>query len=366
MTSHVLPEQVSSIRTTVPYTLGRVGTLMTPEPGNPHEAEGVLNPASGCGPDGQLYLLPRLVAAGNVSRVGLATIDLVDGVPTGVSRLGVVLAPETGWEQSPSHSGVEDPRVTFVPMLGRFLMTYVAYGPLGPRPALATSVDLLTWNRLGPLHFEYQEQLHVDLNLIPNKDVVFFPEPVPGPGGELCFAALHRPMWDLDWIVPGAGSPLPTGVTDDRPGIWISYVPVAAAIQNVAAMTHLGSHRLVAMPEYDFEALKIGAGPPPIRVPEGWLLIHHGVSGDLVPGVDQQQAAHYAAGAMILSAGDPSVVLARTAKPLLAPAIGAEINGVVPNVVFPTAIEQIDGRTFVFYGMADSQIGVATLDRSEE
>ncbi|WP_354528848.1 glycosidase [Nakamurella sp. UYEF19] len=339
---------------------------MVPDPGNPDEAEGVLNPASGRGPDGQLYLLPRLVASGNVSRVGLATVDLVDGVPTGVSRRGVVLAPETGWEQSPSHSGVEDPRVTFVPMLGRFLMTYVAYGPLGPRPALATSVDLLSWKRLGPLHFEYQEDLDVDLNLIPNKDVVFFPEPVPGPDGELCFAALHRPMWDLDWIVPGAGSPLPTGVTDDRPGIWISYIPVAAAIQNVSAMTHLGRHRLVAMPEYDFEALKIGAGPPPLRVPEGWLLIHHGVAGALVPGVDQQQAVHYAAGAMILSAGDPSVVLARTAKPLLEPALGAEINGIVPNVVFPTAIEQINDRTFVFYGMADSQIGVATLDRSEE
>ena len=346
----------------MPYTLTRVGTVMEPEPGNTQETEGVLNPGSGWGPDGRLYLLPRLVASGNVSRVGLARVNIAHGVPTGVTREGVVLSPDAGWERSPSHAGVEDPRVTFVPSLSRFLMTYVAYGPLGPRPALATSTDLRTWKRLGPLHFEYQESLDLDLNLIPNKDVVYFPEPVPGPDGEPCYAALHRPMWDLDWIVPGAGMPLPAGITDDRPGIWISYVPVAAAQREVSALAHLSGHRLVAMPEYAFEALKIGAGPPPVRVAEGWLLIHHGVSGTIVAGIDQQKNARYAAGAMILSADDPSMVLARSADPLLQPETGAEIDGIVPNVVFPTATERIEGRDFVFYGMADSRIGVATLD----
>ena len=348
---------------TVPYTLTRAGTLMRPEPGNPDEAEGVLNPASGWGPDGRLYLLPRLVAAGNVSRVGLAAVRIDDGAPVGVDREGVVLAPDAGWEHSPLHAGVEDPRITWVPALELFVMTYVAYGPLGPRPALATSTDLRAWRRLGPLHFEYQADLDMDLNLVPNKDVVFFPEPVPGPNGEMCFAALHRPMWDLDWIVPGAGDHLPGWLTDDRPGIWISYVPAHLVEQDVTALVHLRSHTLVAMPEFDFEALKIGAGPPPIRVDEGWLLIHHGVSGTIVPGIDQQQAARYAAGAMILSADDPSRVLARTALPLLQPTTDAETEGIVPNVVFPTAIEVIDGRRFVFYGMADSQIGVAVLDR---
>jgi predicted GH43/DUF377 family glycosyl hydrolase len=37
----------------------------------------------------------------------------------------------------------------------------------------------------------------------------------------------------------------------------------------------------------------------------------------------------------------------------------------VPDVVFPTAIEEIDGHQFVFYGMADSSIGVASLDRMD-
>jgi len=56
-----------------------------------------------------------------------------------------------------------------------------------------------------------------------------------------------------------------------------------------------------------------------------------------------------------------SRVVARTPEPLLAPDVAEERHGVVPNVVFPTAIEEIDGQRFVFYGMADSCIGVARL-----
>ena len=75
----------------VPYKLTRLGVVMTPEVGNELEAEGVLNPGSGRTPDGELYLLPRLVAAGNVSRVGLARVVLDDGVPVGVEREGCLL-----------------------------------------------------------------------------------------------------------------------------------------------------------------------------------------------------------------------------------------------------------------------------------
>ena len=39
--------------------LQRLGMIMEPEPGNPQEIEGVLNPAAARAPDGQLYLFPR-------------------------------------------------------------------------------------------------------------------------------------------------------------------------------------------------------------------------------------------------------------------------------------------------------------------
>ncbi|GAA1721512.1 glycosidase [Fodinicola feengrottensis] len=348
----------------MPYKLTRLGVLMSPEPGTEFEVEGVLNPASGKAPDGTLYLLPRMVAAGNVSRVGLAEIVLTAGVPTGVQRRGVALAPEEGWERGIGNAGVEDPRTTYFPHLGLHVMTYVAYGPLGPRLALAVSEDVVHWCRLGPVHFRYQPGLDTDLNLFPNKDAVFFPEPVAGPDGEPAYAMLHRPMWDLGWFRPGEGVHLPAGVTDDRPGIWISYVPATEVERDIEALVELRGHKQLALPEYPYEQLKIGAGPPPIRVEEGWLLLHHGVTGTIPDGWDPQtQQVSYGAGAMILDPDDVSSVLARSAEPLMVPELADERAGAVSNVVFPTAIERIQGQHYVFYGMADAKIGVARLDR---
>ena len=56
------------------FQMKRLGMLMEPEPGNPLEVEGVLNPAGVRGPDGQFYLFPRLVAKGNYSRIGIARV----------------------------------------------------------------------------------------------------------------------------------------------------------------------------------------------------------------------------------------------------------------------------------------------------
>jgi predicted GH43/DUF377 family glycosyl hydrolase len=349
----------------VPYRLTRVGVVMTPEPGDPLEAEGVLNPASGRAPDGRLYLLPRLVAAGNVSRVGLARVVVEDGVPVAVEREGVALAPDRGWERGVGNAGVEDPRTTWIDALGLHVMTYVAYGPLGPRTAIAVSEDLRSWRRLGPVLFRYQDDLDMDLNLFHNKDTVFFPEPVTAPDGTEALAVLHRPMWDIGETKPGQGVRVPAGVEDERQSIWISYVPLEAVRADLANLVLWEQHRFVAGPEFPFEAVKIGGGPPPLRIPEGWLVLHHGVTGVLDSAFAQQQKVNYAAGALILDAADPSRVLARTPEPLLAPETDDERSGIVPNVVFPTAIEQIDGRLFVFYGMADSKIGVALLERTD-
>jgi predicted GH43/DUF377 family glycosyl hydrolase len=68
---------------------------------------------------------------------------------------------------------------------------------------------------------------------------------------------------------------------------------------------------------------------------------------------------------MLLDGDDPSRVIARTTVPILEPELSDERVGPVPNVVFPTAIERIGERTFVFYGMADARIGVAELESTE-
>ena len=165
-----------------PYRLTRAGVLMTPEPGNLFEVEGVLNPASGQGPDG-LVLFPRLVAAGNVSRIGRVRVVVENGMPAGVTRDGLALEPERQFESGVGHSGVEDPRITRIEALGLWVMTYVAFGPLGPRTAIATSENLRDWQRLGPVTHGYDDASGIDLNLFPNKDALFFPEPVTSPDG---------------------------------------------------------------------------------------------------------------------------------------------------------------------------------------
>lgn len=346
----------------IPYLMTRRGVIMTPELGDPQEEEGVLNPATAWGPEGELYLFPRLVGRGNRSVVGRARVVIENGVPVGVERLGIALAPERGWERGTRHGGVEDPRITTIPSLGVQVMSYVAFGPLGPRPALAVSRDAEHWIRLGPLQFAYDDALDTDLNLFPNKDVVILPEVVADPEGRPSYAVLHRPMWELEFARAGETPPIPRGLPDARASIWISYVSAADAQADISSMTRLHGHRLVAGPAFDWERLKIGAGPAPIRTDEGWLLLHHGVSGEIVgSSFEPQQGVTYAAGAMLLDGDDPSRVIARTPEPLLTPETQAETSGTVSNVVFPTAIERIADRDFVFYGMADSQIGVAEL-----
>ncbi len=138
------------------FQLQRLGLVMEPEPGNPLEVEGALNPAAARGPDGQLCLFPRLVAKGNYSRIGIARVRFNQaGDPCGVDRLGIAMEPEADYELRPDGGGgCEDPRITFMERFQRYVMTYTAYSPDGPRIALAIAEDLLHWKRLGLATFE--------------------------------------------------------------------------------------------------------------------------------------------------------------------------------------------------------------------
>ncbi|WP_235997744.1 glycoside hydrolase family 130 protein [Aestuariimicrobium ganziense] len=347
-----------------PYRLVRTGVVMRPDRDDTFEVEGVLNPASATAPDGTPLLYPRIVSKGNYSRIGLAEVEITDGVPTGVQRKGVLLAPDRGWEHGTHHGGVEDPRVTRIEALGQYVMAYVAYGPYGPKAALAVSSDAVEWRRLGPVQFAYDDALDTDMNLFPNKDLAFFPEAVTGPDGTPCLGFMHRPMWDLSMAVGDQTPPLPTGVDDEREAIWLSYVRLADAQADLNALCRPWGHREIVSCEYEWESLKIGGGTPPIRVDEGWLTFYHGVSGSMSKNpFEPQKEVRYVAGGLILDADDPSVVVARSAEPLLVPETEDERVGVVGNVVFPTGVLEVDGVTWVFYGMADQAIGVARVER---
>ncbi len=352
------------------FQLKRLGQIMEPEPGNPHEAEGVLNPAAVRGPDGKLYLFPRLVAAGNLSRIGIARVIFnAAGDPTGVERLGVALEPETDYELWPhGGGGCEDPRITFVERIKRFVMTYTALSPLGPRIALAVSEDLFRWERKGLVAFDPYRG--IDFAHVDNKDASLFPVAIPNHAGKLQMAILHRPLFPGTRPEETAGRAANSVVDLDHESIWISYCPMDHPGHESRCPGLFNSHHRLATPVSPWEMLKIGGGAPPILTRHGWLVVYHGVSEVAETGSEKRHLS-YSAGVMVLSKEHPHLVRYRSADPVLTPLLPEERHGIVPNVVFPTGIDRRDDlgepdRFDVYYGMADSRIGVARLDVPEQ
>ena len=339
---------------------------MEPEPGNPYEVEGVLNPAAVRGPDGQLYLFPRLVAEGNYSRIGIARVLFNSaGDPCGVQRLGIALEPETEYELIPhGGGGCEDPRITFVEPLQRYVMSYTALSPIGPRIALAISEDLFHWTRLGLAVFE--PYCGIDFAHVNNKDASLFPVAVPNHAGKMQMGILHRPLFPGTRPEETACESGPRMVDLDHENIWISYCPMKLEEMATPHFGSFNSHHRLATPMFPWEMLKIGGGTPPILTRHGWLMVYHGVS-DVTRPDDDKHHLRYAAGVMLLDESHPREVLYRSDEPVLSPLLHEERHGIVPNVVFPTGIDRRDDlgqadRFDVYYGMADSRIGVARLD----
>jgi predicted GH43/DUF377 family glycosyl hydrolase len=346
------------------FQLQRLGTMMEPQPGNAQEVEGVLNPAATRGPDGDLYLFPRLVAKDNYSRIGIAKVRFNKaGDPTGVERLGIALEPEADYELRPNGGGgCEDPRVTFVEPIRRYVMTYTAFSPRGPRIAFAISQDLFHWTRLGLARFgPYRD---VVFDEVDDKDASIFPVAIPNPTGTPELALIHRPLFPGTRPEELVGSPADREVDIDQESIWISYSPKLDEKNDPDHVELFASHHRLATPVSDWERLKIGGGTPPILTRHGWLILYHGVS-ELA-----QHKLRYSAGVMILSKEHPQVIRYRSTNPVLTPTLPQERDGTVANVVFPTGIDRRDDigqpdRFDVYYGMADNRIGAARLDMPE-
>ena len=120
-------------------------------------------------------------------------------------------------------------------------------------------------------------------------------------------------------------------------------------------MTFWGKHRhVMARGTAWWESVKIGAGAAPIETSEGWLLFYHGASSTC-------SGLVYSIGGAILDLNEPSVVRYRCSNFLLTPETEYEERGFVPNVCFPCAAlcDGETGRIALYYGAADSVVGVA-------
>ena len=144
------------------------------------------------------------------------------GDPVGVERLGIALEPEADYERrSDGSGGCEDPRITFVEPLQRYLMTYTAWSPLGPRIALAVSEDIFHWKRLGLASFASSDG--IEFGNVDDKDASLFPAVIPDPSGQPELALLHRPLFPGTRPEETACQPATREVDIDRESIWISY-----------------------------------------------------------------------------------------------------------------------------------------------
>ncbi|MFN2520580.1 MAG: glycosidase [Candidatus Limnocylindria bacterium] len=350
---------MSELRATAapPFTMERIGVLMSSDSTIAEEVEGVLNPGVARGPDGELYLFPRVVGKGNYSRIGVARVLFdASGEPTGVERLGYALEPSEPYELREGGGGCEDPRVTYIEPLRTYVMAYAALGPTGPHIALAVSEDVRSWRRLGLVDFQPDPDpvYGVEFDDYHNKDAAFFPQVVDHPDGPPALAMIHRPAYTTQDI--------PHGVTEIRPSIWLSYCSLADVERDVSALRQLRHHHPLMDPHESWEELRIGGGTQPVLTPQGWLLIYHGAAGTIPEDPKLPKRVVYSAGAAVLDRKDPLKVLYRSRSPVLAPQTREETEGVVPQVVFPTgADDRGGGRIDVYYGMADAFIGAARL-----
>jgi len=107
----------------------------------------------------------------------------------------------------------------------------------------------------------------------------------------------------------------------------------------------------------------IGSGPPPVKTRRGWLHVYHGVARHFAA------ANIYQAGVGLLDLDDPTRVVARSRRNILEPREPYELVGQVPNVVFPSGMivdsyddagfAEADSRVRVYYGAADTVVGLA-------
>lgn len=260
--------------------------------------------------------------------------------------------------------GCEDARVTYVRPLDLYVMAYTAYTLLGPRIALAISHDLLAWDRLGLLRFA--PSCPVNFSAYGNKDGLFFPDVLTDEHGHQTLALIHRPTYHVTQADGTSAIIVPPGISERRQSLWISHVSLERAQHDPEALTWIEDTHVLAVPEQPWESIKIGGGTPPILTHLGWMMLYHGVSGTYAEGAFRQDQLHYAAGLIVLDALSGRQILYRTPTPLLRPELPEECEGTVPYVVFPTGVDRrgdsADPQGMdIYYGMADTRIGVARL-----
>lgn len=281
----------------------------------PYEANSVFNAAAASVGDG-VVLLVRVEDFRGFSHFTCARSE--DGVhdwridPTPTFLPDPAHHPEELW-------GIEDARMTWVPLLESWAITYTAFSKGGPLVSLATTRDFRTFQRLGPV-------------MTPeDKDAAIFPVQFDGR-----WAMLHRPV-------------AKTGYTFSA-DIWLSFSP---------DLKHWGDHQQLILAREGgwWDAGKIGLSAPPLETSDGWLILYHGVRSTASGSI-------YRLGLALLDREDPRRLIRRSDEWIFGPKAHYEREGDVDDVVFPCGWIEKDGVVDMYYGAADSCIALASAPLS--
>ncbi len=333
-------------------TVEKLGIIISPT-NRAFENNGVLNPGI-YQEENTIHILYRAVEDGNLSTIGYAKTE---GPFKIVERLEhPLITRDFDYEKH----GVEDPRI--VKIEDTYYITYTAYDGINAMGALATSKDLIHFEKHGiitpKVNYQEYEKLVLccgsklnpkyhhyyrlfsqiglvgdETRLLRDKDVVFFPRKI-----NEKFAMLHR-LW---------------------PGIQIVYFDHWEELTKSFWEDYLRNlqNYIVIDPKGAFEVSYIGAGGPPIETKNGWLMIYHGVQ-------EGSKGVIYHAKAALLQLDKPENEIARLDLPLFSPTKQWEIEGEVSDVVFPTGHALFGDDLYIYYGAADKHIAVAKININE-
>ncbi len=307
--------------------------LLAPVSAHYWESKATFNPAA-VTIDGKVHMLYRAIGDNDVSVMGYAVSG--DGVsferlkePAYIPRESFEGAPEhpkklvlSSSRYSPFESGgggwggCEDPRLTQID--DKLYLVYVAYNGWGPPRVALSSISVENFvNKV----WEWAKPVLISPPGVVDKNAVIFPEKINGK-----FVVLHRIY----------------------PDILLDYVD---SLEFDGATFLKGEHK-ISPTRTGWDNRKVGAGAPPIKTKDGWLLIYHSV-GESDPG-------RYKMGAMLLDLHDPTKVLYRTVSPILAPDHEHENNGWKAGVAYPCGAVVVDNMLYVYYGGADMVVCAAT------
>jgi predicted GH43/DUF377 family glycosyl hydrolase len=290
--------------------------ILAPSPSVWWEAKGVLNPGV-VRYGNEIIMLYRAVGGDGISRFGLARST--DGRHFDRQEKPWAETAPGDWD---GRLGIEDPRIVCIG--GVF---YISYCKVGVGPATA---ERLWWEN-APFHIRPWIARTEDFSVMREigsvrgdqiaKDLVLFPERI---GGK--FVAMIREFPSIQII---------------RSSDLVNWDPPTAIIEPI--------------PD-SWEADRVGAGPPPLRVPGGWLVIYHANEYLRLP----ENQRIYRLGLALLDSDDPTMVKYRHPEPIFTPEAPYECSGPVGNVVFATGLIETDGELALYYGAGDGVIGRAT------